>query len=83
LTNVNLTLRRTFPLYERFKLEISAMETNLPNHPEWNAQPSAGAGATDTVNNPANGQIPGYGSGTYGMGTFDPRQIQFQGRITF
>jgi hypothetical protein len=86
LTNVNLTLRRQFPLYERFKLEISALASNFANHPEWNSQPSAGAGSTDTVNNPAKGQIPGYGSGgfgTYGMGTFDPRQIQLQGRITF
>jgi len=86
LTSVDLTLRRTFPLNERFKLEISALAQNFANHPEWNSQPSAGAGGTDTVNNPANGQIPGYGSGTYGtqgMGTFDPRQIQLQGRITF
>jgi hypothetical protein len=86
LTNIDLTLRRQFPLYERFKLEISALAQNFANHPEWNSQPSAGAGGTDTVNNPANGQIPGYGSGgfgTYGMGTFDPRQIQLQGRITF
>jgi hypothetical protein len=86
LTNVDLTLRRQFPLYERFKLEISALAQNAANHAEWNSQPSAGAGGTDTVNNAANGQIPGYGSGgfgTYGMGTFDPRQIQLQGRIIF
>jgi len=86
LTNIDLTLRRQFPIYERFKLEISALAQNFANHPEYNAQPSAGAGGTDTVNNPANGQIPGFGSGgygTYGMGTFDPRQIQLQGRIIF
>ena len=86
LTNFDLTIRRQFPLGERFKLEISALAQNFANHPEWNSQPSAGAGGTDTVNNPSNGQIPGYGSGTYGtygMGTFDPRQIQLQGRITF
>jgi hypothetical protein len=85
-TNVDLTLRRQFPIYERFKLEISAMATNLANHPEWNSMPTGGTGSTNTVNNPANGQIVGYGSGTfgtYGMGTFDPRQIQLQGRITF
>jgi hypothetical protein len=86
LANVNLTLRRQFPLYERFKLEISADATDLATPPEWNSQPGAGAGGTDTDNNPANGQIVGHGSGGFsacGIGIFDPRQIQLQGRITF
>lgn len=86
LTNVDLTLRRQFPLTERFKLEISALAQNFANHAEWNSTPTQGAGSTTTTNNPAKGQIPGYGSGgfgTWGMGTFDPRQIQLQGRITF
>jgi len=85
-TNVDLTLRRQFPLNERFKLEISALASNLANHPEWSSVNGGGLGGTTTTNKPSNGQIVGYGSGAFGnrgMGTFDPRQIQLQGRITF
>jgi hypothetical protein len=95
-TNVDLTLRRQFPLKERFKLEISAEATNLANHAELSSVWSGALGSTNTVSNPSNGQVVGYGVspspstsnpggafGTLGMNTFDPRQIVLNGRITF
>ena len=85
-TNVDLTLRRQFPLNERFKLEISAEATNLANHAELSGVWSGALGGTNTVNNTSNGQVVGYGGGafgTLGTTTFDPRQIVLNGRITF
>ena len=86
-TNLDGSLRRTFNLAEGFKLDITAAATNVFNHPERDAQPSGGAGGTDVINNPANGQILGYGSsggyGTQGVGTYERRQVEFIGRILF
>ena len=85
--DVQLSLRRTFKLTERFKLDVTAESTNLMNSAEWNSTPSGGGGGTDVVNNPANGQIVGLlqggGYGTWGMGTFAPREIEMVGRIVF
>jgi trimeric autotransporter adhesin len=86
--NTDLTLRKTFNLTERYKLDISADATNVTNTAEWSSSPSGTIGATDTVNNLANGQIPGLpsantGYGSWGLATYDPRQIEFVGRITF
>ena len=85
--DVQLSLRRTFKLTERFKLDVTAEALNLMNSAEWSSSPGGGAGGTDVVNNPANGQIPGLpqgnGYGTWGMGTFAPREIEMVGRIVF
>ena len=85
--NTDVSLRRTFNLTERFKLDITAAATNVLNTAEWNNSPSGTIGATDVVNNPANGQIVGLPQGnTYGnwtTTTFDPRQIELVGRIVF
>ena len=86
-TNLDGSLRRTFNLAEGFKLDITAATTDVFNHPERNAQPGGGAGGTDVINNPGNGQVLGYGTsggyGTAGMGTYDRRQVEFIGRILF
>ncbi len=54
---------------------------------EWNSSPAGGAGGTDVIDNRANGQIVGLaqgnGYGTWGVGTYDPRQIELVGRIVF
>jgi hypothetical protein len=85
--NVDTSIRRTFNLTERFKLDLTAAVTNLMNTAEWNSAPSGGAGGTDTVNNPANGQIVGLTTGgsygQWGAGTYDPRQVELIGRIVF
>jgi trimeric autotransporter adhesin len=85
--NVDLSLRRTFKLTERFKLDITAASTNLMNSAEWSSSQSGTIGSTDTVNNPANGQIVGLsqsgGYGTANKTTYDPRQVELVGRIVF
>jgi len=85
--NVDLSLRRTFKLTERFNLDITAAATNLMNSAEWNNLSSGSIGNFDTVNNPANGQIVGLsqggGYGTSSKATYDPRQIELVGRIVF
>jgi hypothetical protein len=85
--NVDLSLRRTFNLTNRFKLDITAAATNLMNSAEWNNSPSGNIGNINTVNNPANGQIVGLSQGgSYGTSTkatYDPRQIELTGRILF
>ena len=85
--NVDTSVRRTFNLTERFKLDITAAVTNVMNTAEWSSSPSGGAGGTDTVDNRANGQIVGLvtggGYGQWGTGTYDPRQIELIGRIVF
>jgi Carboxypeptidase regulatory-like domain len=93
--NMDLSLRRTFPLNERFKLEIAGEASNLLNHTEFtgaftgslvNTQTGA-LGSTNTVNSPGTGLIPGLGTsntfGTLGVATFDPRQITMHARVVF
>ena len=89
--NVDFTLRRTFPVTERFKLEVAAEASNLLNHTELTAPTtpplSVALGSPNLVNNPGAGLIPGLGTsstfGTMGVGTFDPRQITMHARVVF
>ena len=85
--DVAASLRKTIDINERFKMDLTAAVTNVLNMAEWNASEGGGVGATDVVNNPANGQIPGLvQGGSYGQrgdGAYDPRQIELSGRITF
>ena len=90
-TNVDFTLRRTFPVTERFKLEVAAEVSNLLNHTEFNGANGTSfvgsLGSPNLVNNPGTGLIPGLGTsstfGTMGVGTFDPRQITMHARVVF
>jgi trimeric autotransporter adhesin len=85
--NVDLSLRRTFAIREWVKLEIAADATNAFNHTEYNGNYSGGLGSTNLVNQPSRGLIPGLGTsttfGTLGLGTFDPRQVVMNVRVTF
>jgi hypothetical protein len=85
--NIDLSLRRTFPIRERLKFEIAANATNLLNHTEYSGSYNGILGSTNLTNNPSGGLIPGYGNGstfgTLGLTTFDPRQIMMQARIIF
>jgi hypothetical protein len=80
--NVDLSLRRTFPIRERIKLQIAADATNVFNHTEYNGNFSGGLGNTIL-----SGATAGYGNsttyGTFGVGTFDPRQVTMHARVTF
>ena len=77
-----MSLRRTFAIRERVKLQIAADATNLLNHTEYNGNFSGGLGNTIL-----SGPTTGYGNsttfGTFGVGTFDPRQVTMHLRVTF
>jgi len=85
--NVDLSLRRTFPLRERVQLQIAADAVNLLNHAELSGAFSGSLGNTNLTNNPAGGLVPGYGNstnfGTIGVGTLDPRQITMHVKVVF
>ncbi len=80
--NIDLSLRRTFSIHERLKLQISADATNVLNHTEYNGNFNGGLGNTTL-----SGSTIGYGTsttyGTFGVGTFDPRQITMHLRMIF
>ncbi len=86
-TNVDLSIRRTFPIYERLNLEIGAEATNAFNHTELNASPGADLGNMNLLNDPSSGLIPGIGTngsfGSIGNSTYDPRQIVAHAVIQF
>jgi hypothetical protein len=80
--NMDLSLRRSFAIRERIKLEISADASNVLNHTQYNGNFNGGLG-----NTVLSGATTGYGTsttyGTFGVGTFDPRQITMHARVIF
>jgi trimeric autotransporter adhesin len=86
--NLNASLNRTFRVTERFSLDFSAQSTNTLNHPEFRAGINGGLGAVNLVSGGAQNLVPGVGQsggsfGTYGMGTFDPREVVFELKVRF
>jgi len=85
--NIDLSLRRTFSIRERLRLQIAAEASNLLNHTELSGNYNGGLGNTNLVNNPVAGLTPGLGTsatfGTVGVGAFDPRQITMHVRLQF
>lgn len=85
--NVDLSLRRTFPIRERVKLQVAADASNLLNSAEYNGNYTGSLGSTNLTNNPSAGLTPGFGNsstyGTVGLGTFDPRQVTMHLRLQF
>ncbi len=86
-TNVDASIRRTFPVAERVNLQVAAEISNLFNHPEFNSSPGGSMGSMNLVNNPSAGLLPGIGSsssfGTRAPGTYDPRQIVLHAYVRF
>ena len=90
--NIDFSLRRTFQIRERIKLEFAANATNLLNHTQLAANYSGGLGGTNTAVNAANGLKPGMGANGNTFGTlslsstgsvFDPRQVIMNLRVRF
>jgi hypothetical protein len=87
--NVDLSLRRAFPIYERYRIEISGEATNVLNNAQWNnsANNTTGNLGNTILRNSSAGQIPGLGDntnyGTLNVNSFDPRQIQLHARFIF
>lgn len=85
--NVDFSLRRSFPIFERYRIEVAAQVSNLLNNAQWNGAYVGNLGSTTLVNNPTAGLIPGLGDntafGTLNVNSFDARQIQMNARFTF
>ena len=85
--NIDLSLRRTFKIRERFSIELAADATNLWNNTQLNGSFAGGLGSTNTATNAAKGLTPGMGAtdtyGTIGVGSFDARQVVMNLRLRF
>jgi trimeric autotransporter adhesin len=85
--NLNMSLERTFRVTERLSLELSIQSTNTLNHTEFRPQINGALGATNLVSGGSLNQTPGQGQsgtfGTFGTGTFDPREVVFELKFRF
>ena len=88
--NVNMSVQKEIPMTERVRFQISAEASNLFNNTQFRPQMNAGTGATYTNLNSAQiaqgirpGMLQNENFGTWGMSTFDPRQIEFRLRLFF
>jgi hypothetical protein len=85
--NMDFSLRRAFPVYERYRIDVSAEVSNLLNNAQYNGAYVGALGAPNLVNNPGNGLVPGLGTsstfGTLNVNSFDARQIQMHARFIF
>ena len=90
--NIDLSLRRTFKIRERWNLEFAANATNLLNHTQLAANYDGALGSTNTAINTATGLRPGMGANGNTFGTlaltgpgsaFDPRQVTLNLRLRF
>ncbi|MGH9840935.1 MAG: hypothetical protein ACREEM_19445 [Blastocatellia bacterium] len=80
-TNVNLTIDRAFKPREKLTVAFSARVSNLFNQAQFRPGVNGGLGApatTGLIGSPTNQSY-----GTYGTSTFDPRQVEFQLKISF
>jgi hypothetical protein len=80
--NIDMSIRRSFRLSPTKALDVGLDIMNVLNHTQFNGAYQGALGGTNLTNNPANGQFPGTASaanyGTRGMGTYNPRQMQFR-----
>lgn len=88
--NVNMSLQKDIPVKERLRLQLSAEASNLLNNTQFRPNMTAGTGATFTNVSAAQraqgirpGMLQNDNFGTWGMATFDPRQIELRLRILF
>ncbi len=88
--NINLSLQKAFRIGERVSAQISAEASNLLNSTQFRPELNAGTGSTFTnvtAAQSAQGIKPGMlqndSFGTFGMATFDPRQVELRLRLRF
>jgi hypothetical protein len=96
-SNLDLSLTRTFHVREGLSLEFSAHATNALNHAEFGGSIASGGAYNSNLgginvtppgaSNPSNtqlGQPMGSSTyGAYGLGTFDPRQLELGLKLRF
>lgn len=87
LNNWTMSLQRSININERLRMDLQVHAQNLFNHTQFAPAYNMGLGATEILNNPSRGQLPGFGQsatfGTRGMGTFDPRNIELVMKLRF
>jgi len=87
LNNVTLSVQRLFKLTERLELSLQAHAHNALNHTQFSPGYTMGLGNTETLDDKAAGRAPGAGQnanyGTHGLGTYDPRNMEFVLKIRF
>jgi hypothetical protein len=88
--NVNMSVQKEIPITEAVRFQISAEASNLFNNTQFRPVMTAGTGGTYTNLTSAQiaqgirpGMLQNENFGTWGMSTFDPRQIEFRLRIFF
>ncbi|HET7218140.1 MAG TPA: TonB-dependent receptor [Vicinamibacterales bacterium] len=88
--NIDMSIRREFPLPNDLRLEFGADAMNILNHTQFNGSFNGALGGT--VTNPTAAQAalglrPGMGNsnsyGTRGTATYNPRQISLRASIRF
>jgi hypothetical protein len=88
--NVNMSVQKDIPIAERIQLQFSAEASNLFNNTQFRPVMNTGLGATFTNVSAAQatqgirpGMMQNDNFGTWGMSTFDPRQIELRLRLRF
>ncbi len=88
--NVNMSVQKEIPIVERVRLQFSAEASNLFNNTQFQPTLNGGTGATFTNLSTAQlgqgirpGMLQNDNFGTWGMTTFDPRQVELRLRILF
>lgn len=85
--NLNLSVSRRFQATERLAVEFQASASNVFNHAQFRIVNGALGGInTGAPTTPSGSQLgqPGPASfGTFGLNTFDPRQVELQLKVQF
>jgi hypothetical protein len=85
--NFDLSLRRTFRVNERFALDFFGQASNVLNHAEFRPDTTGALGGTNLTMGGTSNLVPGQPQsasfGSYGVATFDPRQVFFSLKLQF
>jgi trimeric autotransporter adhesin len=88
--NTNLSLQKNFAIGEKLRVQLSGEATNFFNNTQFQPTMNAGSGgivatptATQTAAGVRRGMILNDNFGTWGMSTFDPRQVELRLRLFF
>jgi hypothetical protein len=79
LTDMNLSLGKTFSIFEKAKLQMRADAQNALNHPSFGAPDTNFDDPVDLTSNPGRPS----GAGTIGSTTVSGRNVQISARFTF
>jgi hypothetical protein len=88
--NINLSLQKEFAVKETVRFQLSAEASNVLNNTQFRPNMNGGLGNTFVNVSAAQaaagirpGMVQNDNFGTWGMATFDPRQVEFRLRVFF